>query len=329
MPTPTFRVQFAAPVLLGVFLLAISFTSLAEAKSKTVPADLRIVDSAGKSLADGTQFSGRATMIKTSKKADCFGPGTGGSGDRVDVPGSTAFGQLAAAGSAFPSSDPLAVTDAFDFGLGLCGIGRAVAPATGFWYLKVNHVASLVSGEQTPVRRGDEILWYLIADFTDPTPDELALKAPTSADPGEQVRVKVLSYADDGTRSAAAGAQVSGASELTDADGRTTVTAADGVSRLRATREGSIPSNTVALCTDQASRCPAGYARTVGGTSKSDKITGDAEAEAIFAGAGKDRINARRGQRRDKINCGPGKDRLVLAKGSKSRVRSCEKVSFR
>ena len=328
MPTPTFRVHFAAPVLLGVFLLAISFTSLAEAKSRTVPADLRVVDSAGKSLADGTQFSGPAT-IKTSKKADCFGPGTGGSGGRVEVPGSTALGQLATAGAAFPGSDPLSVTDAFDFGLGLCGIGKAVAPATGFWYLKVDHAASFAGGEQTPVDRGDEILWYLIADFTDPTPDELALKAPTSADPGEQLRVKVLSYADDGTRSAAAGAQVSGASELTDADGRTTITAADGVSRLRATRAGSIPSNTVALCTDQASRCPAGYARTVGGTSRSDKITGGAEAETILAGAGKDRINARRGQRRDRINCGPGKDRLVLAKGSKSRVRSCEKVSFR
>ena len=122
MPTPTFRVHFAAPVLLGVFLLAISFASLAEAKSRTVPADLRVVDSAGKSLADGTQFSGPAT-IKTSKKADCFGPGTGGSGGRVEVPGSTALGQLATAGAAFPGSDPLSVTDAFDFGLGLCGIG--------------------------------------------------------------------------------------------------------------------------------------------------------------------------------------------------------------
>jgi hypothetical protein len=328
MPTPTFRVQFAAPVLLGVFLLAISFASLAEAKSRTVPADLRIVDSAGRSLADGTQFSGPA-KLKTSRKADCFGPGTGGSGARVDVPGSTALGQLAAAGGAFPGSDPLAVTDAFDFGLGLCGIGKAVAPATGFWYLKVDHVASQAGGEQTPVRRGDEIVWYLIADYTDPTPDELALKAPTSADPGEQVRVRVLSYDGDGNRTPAAGVQVSGAPELTGADGRTTITAGDGVSRLRATREGSIPSNTVALCAGQASRCPAGYARTVGGTPRSDKITGGAEAETILAGAGKDRIDARRGQRRDKINCGPGKDRLVLAKGSRSKVRSCEKVSVR
>ena len=328
MPTPTFRVQLAVPALLGVFLLAISFTSLAEAKSGTIPADLRIVDSAGKSLADGTQYSGPA-KLKTSRKADCFGPGTGGSGGKVGLPGSTALGQLAAAGGAFPGSDPLAVTDAFDFGLGLCGIGRAVAPATGFWYLKVDHVASLVGGEQTAVRRNDEILWYLIADFTDPTPDELALKAPTSADPGEQVRVKVLSYDGDGTRTPAAGAQVTGAEGLTGADGRTTITAGDGVSHLRATRAGSIPSNTVALCSGRASQCPAGYARTVGGTPRSDKITAGAAAETILAGAGKDRINARRGQRRDRINCGPGKDRLVLAKGSGSKVRSCEKVSFR
>jgi hypothetical protein len=333
MPTPTFRAQFAVPVLLVGALFAISFTSLAEGKSKTktktTPGALRVVNSAGKSLADGTQFTGPVT-IKTSKKADCLGEGTGGSGDKVDVPGSTALGQLAEGGAAFPGIDPLSVTDAFDFGLGLCGIGNSVAPSTGYWYLKVNHAASFSGADQTTVGKGDEILWYLIADFNDPAPDELVLKAPTSADLGEQVSVKVLSYTDDGTKSPAAGVTVSGApAGITDADGKTTLVPGDGVTRLRVARTGSIPSNTVALCTDKASKCPAGYATTIGGTSMPDEITGTSEAEEFLAGAGDDDVDARAGSGRDKINCGPGKDSLVLSKGSKSKFQSCEKVSYK
>ena len=74
---------------------------------------------------------------------------------------------------------------------------------------------------------------------------------------------------------------------------------------------------------------PAGYARTIGGTSKADRITGTGEAEKILAGPGKDEIDATRGKALDKINCGPGRDKVVLAKGSKSKVRSCEKVKHR
>ena len=192
-------------------LFAFTFASLAEAKSKTVPADLRVVNSAGKSLADGTQFSGPVT-IKTDKKADCFGEGTGGSGAKAEVAGSTALGQLAEGGAAFPGIDPLSVTDFFDFGLGLCGVGKAVAPSTGYWYLKVNHAASFTGGDQTEVKKGDEVLWYLIADFNDPTPDELALKTVGSPS-GDAFEVKVVSYADDGTKSAAEGVDVSGADD--------------------------------------------------------------------------------------------------------------------
>jgi len=326
MPTPTFRVLRAAPALLGVALIAFMFPSLAEAKSKTVPADFRVVNSSGKSLADGTQYAGPVT-IKTSKKADCFGEGTGGSGGKVDIPGTTALGQVAEGGAAFPGVDPLSVTDAFDFGLGLCGIGKAVAPSTGYWYLKVNHVASLTGGDQTAVGKNDEILWYLISDFSEPTPDELFLKT-SGSQSGEQVDVKVVSYADDGTKSAAEGATVTGAEEPTDAQGVTTVTLGDGVTSIRATRSGSIPSNTLSLCA-KGSRCPAGYATTIGGTSQADEITGSGEAETIVAGAGKDEIDATRGRGTDKINCGPGKDELILAKGSKSKVRSCEKVKHR
>jgi hypothetical protein len=326
MPTPTFRVLTAVAAV-AVVALALTFASFAEAKSSTVPADLRVVNSAGKSLADGTQFSGPVT-IKSDKKADCFGEGTGGSGAKSEVPGSTALGQLAEGGNAFSGIEPLSITDYFDFGLGLCGVGKAVAPSTGYWYLKVNHAASFTGGDQTEVERGDEILWYLIADFNDPTPDELALKTVGSPS-GDQVDVKVISYADNGAKSAAEGATVTGAESPTDAQGVTSVSLGDGVTGVRATMSGSIPSNTLRFCA-QGGKCPAGYARTIGGTSESDEITGASEAEEILAGAGKDEIDATKGRAADKINCGPGKDVLVLAKGSKSKVQSsCEKVKYR
>ena len=37
---------------------------------------------------------------------------------------------------------PLLITDAFDFGLGLCGVGSSVAKGKASWYLKVNHKGS-------------------------------------------------------------------------------------------------------------------------------------------------------------------------------------------
>lgn len=328
MPTPTFRVLSVAPVLLCASMLALTFAPAAGAKPKTVPAGLRVIDSAGRSLADGTQFSAPA-RIRTSKGADCFGAGTGGSGARVDVSGGTALGQLAQGATAFPAVDPLSITDAFDFGLGLCGIGRAVSPTTGYWYLKVNHTASSAGGDQTTVKRGDDVLWYLITDYTAPTPDELVLKAPSSAAAGDPVRVKVISYADDGTRGPAAGATVSGAAQPTDAEGRTTVAVDGGVVELRASREGSIPSNSVALCATRPARCKPGYAETIGGTPKADRIVGGATAERILAGPGKDRVDARKGRGRDSINCGPGRDKLILARGSRSKYRSCEKVKIK
>ena len=57
-------------------------------------------------------------------------------------------------------------------------------------------------------------------------------------------QVTVYSYADDGTRSPAAGATVTGAALPTDAAGHTMVTSPrPGPTLLRATRAQDIPSN--------------------------------------------------------------------------------------
>ncbi|MCB0876260.1 MAG: hypothetical protein KDB46_08700 [Solirubrobacterales bacterium] len=328
MPAPTFRVHRAAPVLLCACLLALTMASLAEARPKTTAADLRVVDSGNRTLTEGTQLTG-PVKVKTDPKATCFGPGTGGSGDRVSVPGSTALGQLANAGKSNRAVSPLGITDFFDFGLGICRIGSAVSPQSGYWYLKVDHEASFSGADQTKVRPGDEILWYLIEDYNDPVPDELVLRAPATADPGRPFEVEVISRADDGEASPAAGASVTGADAPTDDRGRTTVTVDGRTADLVASRAGSIVSNEEIVCTRALRNCPAGYATTVAGTGKADRIRAGKASERILAGGGKDRIDARRGKAPDRINCGPGRDRLVLPKHSGSKYRSCERVKHR
>jgi hypothetical protein len=321
-------VRSVVPVLLCVCLFALTFAALAEATAKTTAADLRVVDPDNRILTEGTQFTG-PVKIKTDPKASCFGPGTGGSGDRVSVPGSTALGQLANAGGVDDDVSRLGITDFFDFGLGICRIGEAVAPPTGYWYLKVNHQASFTGADQTKVRPGDENLWYLIEDFNDPVPDELGLDAPATAKPGEPFEVKVTRWADDGKRSPAAGVDVTGADAPTDAEGRTAVTVDGRVASLRATAAGSISSNTEIVCTSALRDCPAGYAETIGGTARGDAIDAGRGSERILAGAGRDEVDARKGVAPDRINCGPGKDRLVIPRDSRSKYSSCERVRFR
>jgi hypothetical protein len=325
MPTPTFRAPAAAIL---ACLLALTLPALAEAKTKSTTADLRVVDPGGRTLADMTQLAG-PVRIRTDRRADCFGPGTGGSGDTATVPGTTALGQLANAGAFDRGVRRLGITDYFDFGLGICRIGSAVAPATGYWYLKVNHEASSTGADLTTVRRGDDVVWYLIRDFNDPVPDELELRAPARVEPGEPFEVEVTAYDDDGDASPAAGVSVTGATGPTDAEGRTTVTVTARTKTLRATRDGEISSNGITVCTRALRDCPAGYARTLGGTSRTDRISGSRAAETIVAGGGRDRIDASSGRAADLIDCGRGRDRVTIAAGSGSRLRACERVRER
>lgn len=329
MPLPDLRPRAFVPALLGVCLLALSFASAtAAAKPKTIPGGLRVVDSNGRSLAQQTQFTGSGLKVKTDRKADCFGQGTGGSGKRTAIPGHTALSQLADAGTSERSVRPLSISDHFDFGLALCGIGRAESPQTGFWYLKRNHVGSQVGGDQTPIQPGDDVLWYLIDDYRDPTPDELALSAPPTARAGGEIAVKVVSYDDGGKRRPAAGVAVTGADRPTDARGRTTVPADGPMIRLTATRAGSIPSNTQLVCTKGPRGCPAGYAADIGGTRGEDRIRVGPRATTVRAAGGDDRITARRGRYADAFKCGAGKDLVRVSKDLKRRSRfsGCERI---
>lgn len=328
-----------ARILRAVGLAAVAVTAcvaLPAGAGASKPADLRVIDADGETLAEHTQYTGKAG-IKARAEADCFGDGSGGSGGRVSVPGATALGLVDDAAKWDPDIKPVLVTDAFDFGLGVCGFGDAVAPQTGYWYLSRNHVASEVGGDQAALSKGDSVLWYLIEDFNDPVPSELVLKAPARTT-GSTVEVRVWEYAPDGTRTPAVGASVSGAEAPTGADGRTTVTPLaiggpepDPTSRqLQATRAGAIPSNTAEICiTGKASRCTAKAPTTIYGSARGERIRGTGGDDEIAAGNGRDVVRARGGNDaidvrrggKDVVYCGAGND-SVKADG-RDKLKGC------
>jgi hypothetical protein len=231
------------------FILVFSTAVVAVAKGPV--ADLRVIGSGGKVLAEDS-FGAMTATIKTSPQATCFGAGTGGSGKTATVNGPTALGMLIQASKFTSPLKPLQVTDAFSFGLGLCNIGSSKATKTLSWYLKVNHEAPEVGGDAVKVKTGDEVLWALAAF---PYPNELALSAPAKATAGQSFGVRVYSYDDKGKKKPAAGVTVTGASAPTSADGRTTVTLAKP-SKLIARHGKDIPSNQVAVCV--GGKCPKG-----------------------------------------------------------------------
>jgi hypothetical protein len=296
--------------------LLIIVPSVAGAKTKTVPADLRVVGPSGQSLAQLQQYTG-SVKVDTDPNAVCFGPDTGGSGAQVKLPGATALGLVEDASSTARDLRPLSLTDAFDFGLGVCGIGGFQAQGAGSWYLKQNHVGAQVGGDQLQVKKGDDILWYLAPSF--PYPPELALEAPAQVEPGEPAEVRVIAYADDGTATPAAGANVGG--HTTDAQGRATLDL-QGSERLQARRGTDIPSNEAIVCVGPLSQC--GYQQTIAGTVKPDKIKGTKLGDKIKARASNDLVKARGGGP-DRINCGSGR-RDVAVVDADDTVRACEKV---
>lgn len=231
--------------------LVVSLLPAAAAVAKGVPAELRVVGKGGKVLSEQTLRTGTVS-VKTSRAATCFGAGTGGSGKAAKIKGATAMGLLAQAAKRTPKLRPLSITDAFSFGLGICGVGNStIKGKKASWYLKVNHKAQQVGGDSVKLKPGDEVLWAYSSTY--PYPNELALRAPEGAAAGTPFEVRVFSYDEKGKRKPVAGATVTGASGPTDAAGRATVTlTAPGL--LRATHGAEIPSAAAPVCVDGS--CP-------------------------------------------------------------------------
>lgn len=243
--------------LAAVCALAISMTLAIAvgASAKGFQAELRVVGSGGKVLVE-KPVATAATTLDSSPQAECFGKGSGGSGDPVTIKGNTAMGLLARASKLVASLRPLLISDSFDFGLALCGIGKSVAKGSSSWYLKINHKSLSVGGDAATIRPGDEVLWAL-AKAEAPAfkyPEELVLSGPNgTAKAGVPFPVRVLSYDEKGKSRPQAGVKVTGASEPTGADGRTMVTLTKPA-KLIATAAGEIPSAREPVCVD--GKCP-------------------------------------------------------------------------
>ena len=242
-----FLVASAAMVAVAGFLM--SSGALASAQ---VPVEVRVVTFRGEILAQGSVRTG-TTTVETSRRATCLGGKP--TDDRKRVEGATALGALVDLGRRTSRLDPLLLSGAFDFGIGLCGVGRAVATGKQWWALKVNGKLATTGGDTTRLGRGDRVLWYLDRSYEEPMPDELRLSATGS--PGRSVlRVRVQALNSEGKATPAKGAMVYlGGQQVgtTDRGGRVSVRVpigGDGPEALVARLPGHIPSNRVEVEND-------------------------------------------------------------------------------
>jgi hypothetical protein len=310
MPSSTYMRRAAAFALAMISLLC----ATAAAAAKTVPVHVRVLSTGGNVLADQVQYTG-PTSVPTTRGADCFGAGTGGSGKPAKVPGTTALGVLGDAARTDGDLRPLSISDHFDFGLALCGVGGHVAKGSKSWYLKVNHVDPQLGGDSVRVRRGDEVLWYLAPSY--PYPDELELLAPGRAEKGVPFAVRVFAFDDAGKRSPAGGVKLPGADLPTGSDGRTTVQL--DRSTLLTARMGKAIPDAARVCVGAS--CAAKPAQTLAGSSGHDVIAGSAGPDRVLASGGPDRVDVRGGGA-DTVDCGAGRDVVVL--DASDRARRCE-----
>jgi hypothetical protein len=306
-----------SPIRLAAASALVAIATLsgaAAAIAATVPADLRVLSTSGKVLADQRQYTG-TTHIDTSPKAQCFGQGTGGSGKPARLAGPTALGLVGDAAQTDRDLRPLSISDHFDFGLAVCGIGGFVARQPKSWYLKVNHKNPQLGGDNVRLREGNDVLWYLAPSF--PYPDELSLVAPVRVEKEGLYTVRVFAFSDSGKRRAVEGAKVTHADLPTGADGRTTVRLT-GPAVLVARHGADIP-DSAAVCVGAG--CAPRPSLEITGTARRDLIEGTGGDNLVRGRGGNDRIDVRGGGQ-DRVACGPGRDTVLL--GREDRATGCE-----
>jgi hypothetical protein len=234
------KIPSASRLILGLALL-FAIQSLGQANaSADVRVNVRAVTFSGKILIDRDVRTG-TTTVPTRARATCLG-GTPADGSKK-IEGATALGALHDAATQTRPRQPLLLSNAFDFGLGVCGVGGSVASGEQWWELTVNHRPSMLGGEGTRLKAGDDVLWFLSRTYNSPSPDELRLVAPETTNRNGWVRVRVFAHDDSGRRTPVEGAELN-------LDGAP-LTGADGYSRFRLKRSarlvarqpGFIPSN--------------------------------------------------------------------------------------
>jgi hypothetical protein len=317
--------------LFALCVVAVALIPAAAADAATVPAKLRVLTPSDVLDPGTTYYVPDDITVPTTPDADCFGA-PGGSGAEYPYDSPNGLSLLASAARTNNDVSPLALTDQFGFGLGICGIGGIQASSgESFWYFKINHEESTLAADQVELKKGDDALFYLAPDdFPNPNPAELELKAPAGVKAGSPFSIEVVEHkcvtdstTFDTTCSSgpAAGVKVTGADEdaTTGADGTATVTVDEvGMATLLATRGTDIPSEALDTCIGpESNSCPKQRGQRIVGSPEGDKIKGTSGLDEIRARGGDDTVDVRKGSA-DTVNCGGGKDTVLLKRATAS-----------
>jgi hypothetical protein len=305
-------------------LAACVFAVLAASPAHAVTTQLR-VEADGNDIGPGFHYVHDSVTYETATSC-------GGSGDSYTLNGPTALGLLVQAADFTRGLRPVQVSDEFDFGKFVCGVGGHQGSDTAFWSYKVDHVLPEIGADQFTTRRShDEVLFYFV-DGTSNSGNELDLVLRKNVvKAGTPVDVTVREYDAEGKASPADGVRLTGAGgERTDADGKATVVFEKaGKPSIRGVRGSDVPTTERQLCVweDSRSECAKWLTGWVVGTDGDDRMRGTADPERITGRRGDDRINSR-GGKADSVRCGPGDD--VVRADQLDRVKgNCETVRRR
>ena len=288
------------------------------------------VEADGHDIGPGFRYVHDSVSYTTSTSAAC-----NGSGDEKTIEGPTALGLLVQAADFTRDLRPVQISDQFEFGQFVCGVGDFEGSAEAFWLYKVDHVAPEVGADQFAIDRSHgEVLWYFVNTATGMnTGNELELVLSENVvQAGTPVEVSVRQYDGSGNASPAAGVRLTGAGDvMTDANGEATVVFEDaGRPFIRGVRGTDIQTDLLHLCVweDAASECQKWLTGWIVGTDGNDRMRGTDNPERFAGRQGDDRINSRGDGKRDSVRCGRGDD--VARVDQLDRVRrNCETVRRR
>ena len=296
------------------------------ASAASVTTQLR-VEADGHDIGPGWQYAHDSVTYDTSQSAACNGSGESGS-----IEGPTALGVLVQGADYTNRLDPVQVSDQFEFGPFVCGVGEFESTDSAFWLYKVDHVSPEVGGDQFPIdSSGHSVLWYLMDTATGTnTGNELFLSIGDQiVQAGNPINATVLEYDGAGQSTPAAGVQIMGAGDaVTDATGEATLQFDEpGRQFIRGVRGVDVPTDGLRLCVYEESEdeCDDFVSGRVVGTHDDDRITGTAEPDRIIGRDGDDRLTSRGDDVADTVRCGPGDD-VARADRLDRVARNCETV---
>ena len=297
----------------------------APASAATVTTQLR-VETYGNDLGPGWTYAHDSATYTTSRSEACKGTGT-----EKTISGPSALGLLLHGSDYNDALKPVQISDQFEFGPFVCGVGPHESSDSRFWLYKVDHVAPEVGADQFPITRSHEgVLWYLVDSAAGVnTGNELGL-LPEARDvqAGTPVDIEVVEYGLDGQAAPAAGVSLLGTGGAgTDERGVAEVVFEEaGRPVIRGVRGSDIPTDAVRLCVweDSPNECDDAMHDRIVGTDGADTLRGTRDRERFVARGGADTINTRDGAR-DLVHCGKGRDTLRADKLDRTRG-GCERV---